>query len=216
MDFLEKNVVVTCACSQVGYAAARKLSDSGASLYIADVDETLGRSIADELNSAGTSIIQHCSFIKLDTVEDCQDTNISADRLKEIEAVDIIVNTIGCDEQYSGNRIQSDEASFEVALERCKKANNSLLPLMQERDRGKVINIVRNRDFEEDVISYTRVCARDLAKYAISVNCICTGSVTSPQIIDEIADAVVFLATPASNHMSGQVLRITEDAHAAA
>jgi 2-hydroxycyclohexanecarboxyl-CoA dehydrogenase len=81
------------------------------------------------------------------------------------------------------------------------------------------------------LIAFTKSLAREVARYSINVNCVCPGPTDTPMLAtrsekmreaflkaipfrrfakpDEIADAVMFFASPASDYVTGQVLSVS-------
>jgi 2-hydroxycyclohexanecarboxyl-CoA dehydrogenase len=81
------------------------------------------------------------------------------------------------------------------------------------------------------VIAFTKSLAREVARYSINVNCVCPGPTDTPMLQSrpeklkeaflraipfrrfakpqEIADAVVFFASPRSDYITGQVLSVS-------
>lgn len=81
------------------------------------------------------------------------------------------------------------------------------------------------------LIAFTKSLAREVARYQINVNCVCPGPTDTPMLAtrseklrdaflkaipfrrfakpEEIADAVVFFASPASDYITGQVLSVS-------
>lgn len=81
------------------------------------------------------------------------------------------------------------------------------------------------------VIAFTKSLAREVARYGINVNCVCPGPTDTPMLAtrpeklreafikaipfrrfakpEEIADAVLFFASPRSDYITGQVLSVS-------
>ncbi len=81
------------------------------------------------------------------------------------------------------------------------------------------------------LIAFTKSLAREVARYSINVNCVCPGPTDTPMLAtrsdklreaflraipfrrfakpDEIADAVVFFASPQSDYVTGQVMSVS-------
>ena len=81
------------------------------------------------------------------------------------------------------------------------------------------------------VIAFTKSLAREVARYSINVNCVCPGPTDTPMLQSrpeklkdaflraipfhrfarpqEIADAIVFFASPRSDYITGQVLSVS-------
>jgi 2-hydroxycyclohexanecarboxyl-CoA dehydrogenase len=81
------------------------------------------------------------------------------------------------------------------------------------------------------LIGFTKSLAREMARYKINVNCICPGPTDTPMLQSrpekikeafiraiafrrlgkpqEIADAILFFASPRSDYITGQVLSVS-------
>ena len=81
------------------------------------------------------------------------------------------------------------------------------------------------------LIAFTKSLAREVARYSINVNCVCPGPTDTPMLAtrseklreaflkaipfrrfakpEEIADAVVFFASPQSDYVTGQVMSVS-------
>ena len=81
------------------------------------------------------------------------------------------------------------------------------------------------------LIAFTKSLAREVARYSINVNCVCPGPTDTPMLAtrseklreaflkaipfrrfakpEEIADAVVFFASPQSEYVTGQVMSVS-------
>jgi len=81
------------------------------------------------------------------------------------------------------------------------------------------------------LIAFTKSLAREVARYSINVNCVCPGPTDTPMLAtrseklreafvkaipfrrfakpEEIADAVVFFASPQSDYITGQVMSVS-------
>ena len=81
------------------------------------------------------------------------------------------------------------------------------------------------------LIAFTKSLAREVARYSINVNCVCPGPTDTPMLAtrpdklreaflkaipfrrfakpDEIADAVVFFASPQADYITGQVMSVS-------
>ena len=81
------------------------------------------------------------------------------------------------------------------------------------------------------LISFTKSLAREVARYSINVNCVCPGPTDTPMLAtrseklreaflkaipfrrfakpEEIADAVMFFASPQSDYVTGQVMSVS-------
>jgi NAD(P)-dependent dehydrogenase (short-subunit alcohol dehydrogenase family) len=207
MELIEKVAVVTCVCTELGHAAARRLCKSGASVYINDADESHGSEIAKELGAIGVNYIQHSAIFRMDLSGDSKDRILSADFLEENERVDILVNIVGCAQIASKEKSPDDFIQANMA--RLNNLNSAFIPFMNTRDGAKIINVSSDMSLEKELVASTKNLAVELADQRINVNCLCTEKTSSDQIQNEIAEIIWFLASSASNHITGQSLHMS-------
>ena len=161
------------------------------------------------------------------------------------QAVNLLLNK-GIDVAYLSSR-----GKFRGRLETEFHGNGTLrqqqtrafLDGMIERQSGKIVNIASDAGrvgslgetiysaAKGGVIAFTKSLAREMARYAINVNCVCPGPTDTPLLArepekfleafkratpmrrfakpEEIADAVLFFASERSNFVTGQVLSVS-------
>jgi len=119
----------------------------------------------------------------------------------------------------------------------------ALLPPMIAAGKGKIVNVASDAGrvgstgetvyaaAKGGVIAFTKSLAREVARYAINVNCVCPGPTDTPMLAtrpekmreafikaipfrrfakpQEIADAILFFASSRSDYITGQVLSIS-------
>jgi 2-hydroxycyclohexanecarboxyl-CoA dehydrogenase len=119
----------------------------------------------------------------------------------------------------------------------------ALLPPMIAASRGKIINIASDAGrvgssgetvyaaAKGGIIAFTKSLAREVARYAINVNCVCPGPTDTPMLAtraeklrdaflkaipfhrfakpEEIADAILFFASGRATYITGQILSVS-------
>jgi 3-oxoacyl-[acyl-carrier protein] reductase len=128
---------------------------------------------------------------------------------------------------------RSTVGTSDVNLKSVYLCSQALLPLMKRQGRGRIVNIssIAYAAAKGGVSTMTRVMARELAPQGILVNAVASGRIATPfydrfsppekreekaQIIppgrertaEEVADAMVFLASPGANYIVGEVLEV--------
>jgi NAD(P)-dependent dehydrogenase (short-subunit alcohol dehydrogenase family) len=123
------------------------------------------------------------------------------------------------------------------------KLTRALLPAMVEAGRGRIVNVASDSGrvgstgetayagAKGGVIAFTKSLAREMARHAITVNCVCPGPTDTPLFAalpenmkqaliraipfrrlatpEEIAHAILFFASPRSDFVTGQVLSVS-------
>ena len=241
MSFKDKIAVVTGAASGIGQATAEALADAGATVIVGDVNQEKGEAVAAAIRAKG----QKAQFLAVDVTEEASIKGFADTVQARFGPVDILVNGAGWGQTRPFWEGTPDFWDKLVALNFVgpMQLAKALLPKMMERGSGKVVNISsdagRVGSLGETVysgakgglIAFTKSLAREMARYNINVNCVCTGPTETPLLFavpekhleafkkaipfrrfgkpSEIADAVVFFASDRASYITGQVLSVS-------
>lgn len=233
--------VVTGGGSGIGRAISRTLAGIGADVAILDLnvegaDETAKQIDADGGTAAGfrTDVADPAS------VEEARDQV-----LERFGTPRIVVNNAGWDEVMP---FVETEPSFwrkvvdinylgQVAI------SHAFVPLMIEAEAGRIVNIASDAGrvgslgetvyagAKGGVIAFTKSLAREVARYQITVNCVCPGPTDTPLFYEQpekvrnaliraipfrrlgqpedLANAVAFFASDGAGFVTGQVLSVS-------
>lgn len=241
MELAGRTVIVTGGASGIGRASALLLARAGARVLIGDVDEAGGRSAAAEGAAAGLPI----EFLALDLERAASiDRFVAAIRAKAQQA-DGLVNAAGWDavQPFLDNPPELWERIVTVNLTGAIRLTRGVLPPMVAARAGKIVNISSDAGrvgstgetvyaaAKGGLIAFTKSLAREMARYSITVNCVCPGPTDTPlfhrqperikealtraipfrriaQPI-EIAQAVLFFISDRANYVTGQVLSVS-------
>lgn len=204
MELVEKNAVVTCACSGLGHAIASELIHAGASVTINDSDELHANDVVDDLKGMSNEMIQRCSVLDMNTSKESVEQVISESYLNNNDGVNILVNIIGCEHNAS-----TSEDTVSADIDRLMEINRAFIPIMNHRDGDKIINVAVGMKLEKGVTTATKELAAELVKQGINVNCICVDKSDSEKINKEVADIARMLSGPVSNHINGDVIHLS-------
>ncbi len=239
MRLKDKVALVTGGAQGIGKAISKRLLEEGASVVIFDMKSETGEATAKELGPQAL-------FLKTDcTKKSDVDTNV-AKAIEKFGKIDILVNNIGW--ALPTYFIEEDEAYWDKVIAVNSKTqlllSHAVLKDMTKRKGGKIINISSDAGrvgqmqgvvyslCKAGVIGFTKGLAREVARYQISVNCICPGPTDTQlfeeaitprikeafhQIIpfkrigrpEEIAAGVAFFASPDADYVTGQVLSVS-------
>jgi NAD(P)-dependent dehydrogenase (short-subunit alcohol dehydrogenase family) len=83
--------IVTGAANGLGRAIAIRLSEEGATIVAADIDEGNGREVVDELKKND----RQASFVKLDLKDEKDVKSMVAKMIEKYKKIDILVNNAG-------------------------------------------------------------------------------------------------------------------------
>ena len=179
--------VITGASSGLGKQMAASFAKQGADLVLlARRIERLEES-KKELEGLGVKVVP----IKCDvtSTEDIQNAGKIAE--KEFGKVDILINCAGSSKDAGVLEMNDEEWDFTIATDLTSvfKVTRTFADIMKKNNYGRIINIasmyglVGNTEIptiayhssKGGVVNFTRAAAAELAKYNITVNCICPG-----------------------------------------
>src|SRR5262245_13861871 len=181
-----KCVIVTGAGQGIGAVYARALAAEGASLAICDLkDPTRTR---EELSSSGTRVLSG----SVDITDAAAVSAFIARSEKELGPTDVLVNNaalFGPLTKRSFLEIPAEEWDrvMSVNTRGVVEFVKAVVPGMKRNDGGKIVNIASTTVYSGTpfmmhyvaskgaVIAMTRVMARELGEYRITVNCISPG-----------------------------------------
>jgi 2-hydroxycyclohexanecarboxyl-CoA dehydrogenase len=241
MDLGGCTIVVTGGASGIGRVTALLAASEGARVIVGDIDEQGGRAAVAEGRSTGASI----EFFPLDLTKQASIDGFVAAACARAEPIDGLVNGAGWDEiqPFLENPPEMWERVIAINLMGAIRLTRGLLSPMVAARSGKIVNISSDAGrvgstgetvyaaAKGGLIAFTKSLAREMARYAINVNCVCPGPTDTPlfrrqpermkealtraipfrriaQPI-EIAHAVLFFLSPRADYITGQVLSVS-------
>ena len=241
MNMQGQVAVVTGAASGIGRATAEALAARGAQVVVADIDREGGEKTAAALRERG----RKAEFIAVDMTDPAAIAAFAEAVHAKYGAVDVLVNGAGWGRTHPFWEGTPELWNKLIALNLVGPMTlaKALLPHMLERKSGRIVNIAsdagRVGSLGETVyagakgglIAFTKSLAREMARYAINVNCVCPGPTDTPLMAavpdkvkealikaiplrrlgrpQEVADAIVFFAGDRSAYVTGQVLSVS-------
>lgn len=239
MNRLENKIAIVSGAAQgIGQAIAARLIEEGARVALFDLKES-GKKTAETLGP-------HAAFFQTDcTRQEEVNANVQA-VVEKWGSIDILVNNIGW--ALPTFFIEETEPYWDKVIAINSKTqlllSHAVLKSMIKKEGGKIINLSSDAGrvgqlqgvvyslCKAGVIGFTKGLAREVARYKVSVNCICPGPTDTQlyeeaitprvkeafsQIIpfkriakpSEIAAAVAFFASPDADYITGQVLSVS-------
>ena len=236
--------VITGASSGLGKQMARAFASQGADLAILARRVERLEELKGELESLGVKVLP----VKCD-VTLTEDINNAANLVeKEFGKVDILVNCAGSSKDKGVLDMVDEEWDFTISTDLTSvfKMTRAFANVMKKNNYGRVINIasmyvrvgndqiptIAYHSSKGGVVNFTRAAAAELAKYNITVNCICPGyfytelttAVLDTEMFQEFANnhvpmkrygkegelnaGVIFLASDEASYVTGIVLPI--------
>lgn len=241
MTLKDKLAVVTGAASGIGAAAAKKIAEAGAHVIVADIQADKGESCAATLRAAGLK----ATFVRVDMTDAASIAAFAADVQTRFGTPDVLVNGAGwgTTHPFWEGTPELWERIIGLNFVGPMRLTKVFVPAMIQRASGRIVNIAsdagRVGSLGETVyagakgglIAFTKSLAREVARYGISVNCVCPGPTDTPLMAavpekvtealkkaiplrrlgrpEEVADAVVFFAGDGASYVTGQVLSVS-------
>lgn len=224
----QKIALITGAGSGIGAAIARTFATAGATVLVADRDQSAGGNTVREIAAAGG----WAELLLLDIAREDDCRRVAADVLQRHSRLDVLVNNAGIG--HVGTILQTAGADLDRlyavnvrgAFNLCK----AFLPSMLDRKSGNIINLasiggvvgIKDRlaycTTKFAIVGLTKCLALDHAKDGIRVNCICPGRVETPFVsarLKEYPDPEKAYREMASTQAIGRMGRPEEIAAAA-
>lgn len=241
MQLQGKTAVVTGAASGIGRATVEKLAAAGAHVLLGDIATEAGEAVAARAREKG----QRADFFRLDVTDPDSIEAFRRDALTKAQHVDIVANVAGWGktEPFVKNTPDFWRKVVDLNLMGPVMVTRAFIEPMIERKAGKIISVASDAGrvgslgetvysaAKGGVIAFTKGLAREMARFNVTVNCVCPGPTDTPLLAAvpdkireafirvtpmqrlaqpaEVADAVVFFASDATSFVTGQVLSVS-------
>ena len=238
-DLQGQIALITGAATGIGEAVAKRMADAGATVCIADIDETAAEEAAARIGDRAQSL-------KLDVTDPAAVTQAVETILAKNQTLHILVNNAGLAGKAAPIWEQSDAdwrrvmaVNIDAPFYLCR----AVLPHMRSRGYGRIVNIasVAGKEGNPNMVAYsaskaaliglTKSVAKEVATEGICVNAV-SPAVVHTKILDqltpaqvdymvqripmkrtgrpeEIAAVVHFLASPDCSFVTGQCYDIS-------
>ena len=233
-----RKALVTGGAGGIGAATARRLAAEGADVAVADLNLDDAKEVAGEISGEAVEL-------DVTSLESAQ---------AAVEAAgpfDILINNAGTDQFgfFHQTTPEQWDIVLNVNLKGVLHCTSAVLPGMQEAGYGRIVNIASEAGrvgskgsavysaAKGGVIAFTKVMAREGARFKINVNAIAPGPIETPllmqalelgeigeKIIDnmkagtqlrrmgqpeEVAAAVAFFASDDASYVTGEILGVS-------
>ena len=232
---LEGKVAIVTGVShegQVGEAVAKALAQNGAALAICARTQANVDARAAALQQAGAKVVPLAASL----TDEAQVRRVVDDTLKAYGRIDILINLAGGLTLYKpATEVSLDDWNRELnnSLLSAFLLSREVVPHMAKTGGGSIVNFARAGHAQANMVAYncakagiealTRTFALEGRDSRIRVNAVAPGLVDTASNIaamkpkdtsrwatrDEIADTVVFLASPAAVGITGQTIAVT-------
>ena len=191
-DFKNQVAVVTGGANGIGFSVAERLSKSGASVKIWDLDIEAAQTAAETINAEAVE----CDITDWISVQNATETSIN-----DSEKIDILVNSAGI-AGPNDTVVDYDNKAWDqiisVNLTGTYYVNKAVVPHMKANGYGRIVNIasVAGKDGNPNasaysaskagVIALTKSLGKELADSNIAVNCV-TPAAARTAIFDQMS-----------------------------
>ncbi len=233
-----RKALVTGGASGIGAAVARRLAAEGAEVTIGDLNLDGAKQVASEISGEAVEL-------------DVADLDSARAAVEATGTLDVLVNNAGTDEFgfFLDTTPEQWEKVIGVNLRGVFNCTHAALPGMQAAGYGRMVNIASEAGrigskgsavysaAKGGVIAFTKVMAREGARFGITANAIAPGPIETPLLMqaaefgeigqriienmkagtqlrrlgqpDEVAAAVVFLASEEASYVTGECLGVS-------
>jgi 2-hydroxycyclohexanecarboxyl-CoA dehydrogenase len=188
MRLAERTALVTGGASGIGAATCRRLAAEGARVAVTDVDVDGARRVAEEIDSDAYELDVRSDHSIRAAVEAAE---------RDLGPTDVLVNNAGDDEW--GWFTETDPALWDrvlaVNLRGVIAVTHRVLPGMQERRRGRIVNTASEAGrvgssgsaaysaAKAGVIGFTKTIAVESGRFGITCNAVAPGPIETPLLM---------------------------------
>lgn len=235
-----KTAIITGAARGIGRRAAEVFAANGANVVIWDVNEEAGMNAEKQIKAQGFKAY----FQKVNTVDLNEVIAATAQVSEKFGAVDILINNAGITRDATLQKMSPEQWQqvIDVNLTGVFNCTKAVSPYMIQQQSGRIINtssvVALYGNFGQSnyvatkagLIGLTKVWARELGKYNITVNAVAPGFIATEMIQsvpekvldtmkdksslkrigepDDIANAYLFLASDAAKFITAHTLSV--------
>jgi NAD(P)-dependent dehydrogenase (short-subunit alcohol dehydrogenase family) len=242
MRFSGKNVIVTGGAKGIGAVYARAFATEGASVVVADILESEGEALAEEISTRNGS---KALFVNADVTDDESVSQMARQAVDAFGKIDVLVNNaaiyldLGIKKPFDEISLGEWDKVMAVNVRGVWQCTKAVSSYMKQQRYGKIVNIssvvahmgapgfAHYVASKSAVIGLTRALARELGSHNINVNAVAPGlvsneatrqinvedyieqaaktrSIQRAMAPEDLVGAVLFLASPESDFISGQ------------
>lgn len=240
MDLSGEKAIITGAAQGIGEAIGKIFGQAGASVALADLNIEGAKQVASAIEKLGSSVLP----IQVDVTKPSEAARLVNTVLDRWGAVDVLVNNAGGFLKLSSILEITEEDWDQIMglnLKSVFLCCQAVAKHMMERRKGRIINIASQAGLgpnpfapsyspygtaKAGVIGFTKLLAKELGPYGITVNAVSPGTTLTPRVKkvrdplsikkiaemnplghmvepQDIAEAVLFLASGKARYITG-------------
>lgn len=229
----DKVAVITGAGQGIGKEFARAFSAAGATVVVADLDESNARAVADELGSAGGSALG----VGVDVSDEAGVERMVEATTTEFDRVDVLLNGAAIFSTLTMKPFEEISTSewrkvIDVNINGVFLCCRAVAAVMRAQGSGTIVNISSSTVLggrpnylhyvtsKAAIVGMTRSMARELGPAGINVNVIMPGSVDTgiprdsarPEAVDQIVGNQAMRRRIVSSDIAGAAVFLASDA----
>ena len=185
LNLAGKTVVITGGGSNIGRAICHDFAKENVKMAIAELDETQGKKVEEEVKALGCEVI----FVQTDITKNEQVEAMVKKVNDTFGTVDVLVNNVGwnVDDFFMKETREKWEKIVAINYWGPLNCTRAVLDQMIEKKKGAIVNIGsdagRMGEFREvvysgckgGVIAFSKALAREMGKNGIRINVVCPG-----------------------------------------
>ena len=218
MRLKDKVAIVTGGAAGIGRATSELFAEEGASVVVADIDESAGAQTVSLIEQRGGKAI----FVYTNVAEEAEERQVSETAFSTYGRLDILINNAATF-VLRGLDATPDEwqRSLDVNVVGTALVTRYASEVMKKQKSGAIVNLGSISSFvaQPEFISYsatkaaivqmTRNMALDLAPFGIRANCVCPGTILTRASQDHMESVGMtleqFLAEESPKHLLNRV-----------
>jgi 3-oxoacyl-[acyl-carrier protein] reductase len=245
MTFAGSVAIVTAAGQGIGETIARRFAQAGGRVAVVDVDEAKARRVAADIASSGGTALP----LPTDVTSSSQVAAMVREVTAQWDHLDVLINGAGGFDRLAPITDITDEEWTRVInlnLTSAFLCARAVAPAMMARRQGRIVSIASGAGIAPNpyapsyipygaakagLIGFTKLLARELGPYGITVNTVSPGTTATPRVKavrsadslkaiaeqnpmrslvepEDAAAAVLFLASAEARYITGVNLNV--------
>ncbi|HEX6003913.1 MAG TPA: SDR family NAD(P)-dependent oxidoreductase [Burkholderiales bacterium] len=206
--------IITAAGQGIGESIAKIFAREGAALGLVDIDANAVKALERDLAAAGARAFALCTDVTRSSAVQAMVREV----IERYSTIDILVNAAGGFHQLAPITGITDEEWDRVInlnLRSVFYCSRAVAPILMEKKQGRIVNIASGAGItfnpyapsylpygaaKAGVINFTKLLARELGPYGITVNAISPGTTRTPRVV-AVRDAASLERIAAQNPM---------------